>query len=424
MKKVIDVVTRTIALACTTIGMANANAEAPAAPGDAAAPTVEVTHFWISHSESNALDVYRRAWKKLGGNWIDIPTQDKATELKLVSDRISNGYPPTVMQWNANEGSRELPEMGIVQDIEEIATADHWRDFLPANVVRQISFKNHIYFAPTNIHAENWIWSNKKIFDELKLPAPTSWAGILASAKKIKAAGYTPIALGNGAWEISLLFNDIVYSELGATGYKKLMSGDYQYSVAQPELTKALGILRGLSAYATPSTSRKTWADAALSVGQGKAAMQFMGDYAKGELSSAGYVVDKDYRCNLAPGTESVYFVVIDAFAFPLTSNARDRQAQLSFAREVMGVDNQLAFNQNKGSIPVRVDIQRKNLDSCGKIGLDLISRPQSQVSAQSMIMPSQMAQGWIDVVSDYFNNPKITPEVAQQQLAKVLSQK
>ena len=40
------------------------------------------------------------------------------------------------------------------------------------------------------------------------------------------------------------------------------------------------------------------------------------------------------------------------------------------------------------------------------------------------MLMPPQMSQGWIDIVADYFNNPKIPPEKAQRQLAEVLSQK
>ena len=405
----------------------NAHAESsPSAASKKGAfqPTVEVVHFWISQSENKALNVYRQAWKGLGGKWNDLPVKNKDAELKLITDRIANGYPSTVMQWNANEGSKELPAMGVVQDIEEAAAADRWREFLPENVVDQISYKGRIYFAPTNIHAENWLWTNKKIFDKLKLPVPTSWDSLLDSAAKIKAAGYTAVALGSGTWEISLIFNDILYSLYGHAAYTRLMSGGDPKAAMRPEMLKALGILRQISAFAEPVRSGKTWADATLSVGRGKAGMQFMGDWAKGEMTEAGLAADKDFRCTLAPGTESVYFVVIDAFAFPVTNNEQDRQSQLLFARQVMNTDNQLAFNRIKGSIPVRTDIQRKHLDSCGKIGLDLISRKGGQVSAQSMTMPSQMSQGWIDVVADFFNDPKMTPASAQRQLAEVLSQK
>lgn len=189
-------------------------------------------------------------------------------------------------------------------------------------------------------------------------------------------------------------------------------------------MLKALDILRRLSVYVDPTRTGKTWVDATLSMGRGRAGMQFMGDYAKGELKEAGLAVDKDFRCSLAPGTESIYFVVIDAFAFPVTNNEQVRRSQRLFARQIMNVDNQLAFNRIKGSIPPRTDIQRNNLDTCGKVGLDLISRQHGQVFAQSMLMPPQMSQGWIDIVADYFNNPKISPEKAQRQLAEVLSQK
>ena len=387
-------------------------------------PTVEVVHFWVSSSEKKSLDAYRHAWRNIGGKWIDVPTKHKQAELALVTDRIANGYPPTVLQWNANEGSKEISAMGVVQDIEEVATADHWRSFLPPNVVDQISYKGRVYFAPTNIHAENWLWLSKKIFDKLKLTNPTTWDGLIDSAVKIKAAGYTPIALGGGAWEISLIFNDIIYSVYGFDAYTRLMKGGDAQAAMGPQMLKALGMLRRLSTLVEPNRSGKTWADAALSVGKGQAGMQFMGDWAKGELIEAGFVVDKDFRCMLAPGTESVYFLVVDAFAFPVTNSANDRRSQLLFARQIMNIDNQLAFNRVKGSIPVRTDIQRNNLDSCGKVGLELMSRKGVQVSAQSMTMPSQMSQGWIEIVADFFNDPKMTPESAQRQLADVLTQK
>ncbi|WP_343731285.1 ABC transporter substrate-binding protein [Duganella sp.] len=387
-------------------------------------PTVEVAHYWVSPNERKAFDVYRDAWKGLGGKWFDLPSKNKLAEVNMTTDMIANGYPPAVIQWNANRESMELASMGVIQDMEDVAAADRWRDFLPPNLVNHISYKGHIYFAPVGIHAENWVWTNKKIFEQLKLPVPTSWDGVLASAAKIKDAGYVPIALGSGAWEISLLFNDIVYSVYGPEGYTRLLAGGDANAAMEPAMLKALDILRRLSVFVDPARSGKTWVEATLSVGRGRAAMQFMGDYAKGELEQAGFMVDKDFRCTLAPGTSSIYFVVIDAFAFPVSNNEQVRRSQRLFARQLMDVKHQLAFNRIKGSIPPRTDIQRSNLDSCGKTGLALISREHGQVYAQSMLMPPQMSQGWIDIVADYFNHPQISPQHTQRQLADVLAQK
>jgi glucose/mannose transport system substrate-binding protein len=386
---------------------------------------VDVVHFWVSKSEAAALDVFRKAWIAGGNQWADVPAENKVVVQRIVSDRIANGYAPSVMQWNANEGSRELPEMGIVQDINDVATADHWRDFIPATVFDRISYQGKVYFAPTNIHAENWLWTSKTIFNQAGARTPTTWDEIFDAAEKIKASGHLPIALGGTRWEISLIFNDIIYHEFGPDGYTRLMSGDASL-VQDPRMIASLKMLSRLSQYVEPLETRKnkTWADATAAVGRGDAGMQFMGDWAKGEFVARGYQVDRDFDCSLAPGTAIAYFMVIDAFAFPLTNREGAADAQRAFARMVLDRDNQVAFSRFKGSLPVRTDVDPAGLDRCGKMGLEMIKAKNREVSAQSQAMPSQMSEGWIGVVGDFFNNRTITPQEAQKRLYEVLTQR
>lgn len=389
-----------------------------------AAPTVEVANYWVAPSEKKALDVYRRAWAALGGRWIDTPAHDRSAELKMVMDRIANGYPPTVMQWNANEGSRELPEMGVIQDIDAVARADHWRKVLPPMVLQAISYQGHVILAPTGIHAENWLWTNRRIFDQLGLTPPATWDAVLTDARKIAAAGYHPIAMGNGPWEVTQLFNGIVYAVYGRAGYLRLMKETDPKAAADPKMIQALTLLKRLRPFVWTDPAKPTWAQATRDVGSGRAAMQFMGDWAKGELLDAGFRVGRDFRCTPAPGTGDAYFLDIDAFAFPLTSRPEDRQAQLTFARMVMTVKNQLAFNALKGSISVRTDVPPEQLDACARVGLDRIMHPDSLVQAQSIAMPTQMSEAWIALVARYFNDPAMTPEAAQARIADILSRR
>lgn len=385
---------------------------------------VDVVHYWVSKSEVAALDVFREAWASQGNQWVDLPAPDKVGVQRIISDRIANGYAPAVMQWNANEGSRELPEMGIVLDIEDVANQDDWHKVLPATVLDRISYKNKIYFAPTNIHAENWLWTSEAIFRKLNLKTPQTWDEIFSAADQIMAAGQRPLALGGGRWEISLLFNDIMYHQLGSEGYAQIIRGDTA-TVRDPRVTEALQMLRRLSLYAEPLDARKdkSWADATAEVGRGDAGMQFMGDWAKGEMFALGYEVDKDFGCSLAPGTEIAYFMVIDAFAFPITNRADASVAQQAFARMVLDRDNQVAFSRLKGSLPARMDVDPGKLDRCGRQGLEMIAA-NSGVSAQSMAMPSQMSEGWIGVLADFFNDESISVETAQQRLHDIVDQR
>ena len=391
---------------------------------DGKAPAIEVAHFWIAPSESKALDVYRRAWAAAGGRWTDTTAPNRTSELQIMLDRIANGYPPTVMQWNAHEGSQELSEMGVVQDIEEVATADRWRDFLPASILESITHEGRIFLAPTNIHAENWLWTNRMIFDRLGLELPRTWDDVLSSAEAIAAAGYQPIAMGTGQWEVSLIFNAIIYDSYGRDGYLRLMKDADAQAVMDDRMIKALRILRRLRPYVSTDRDDKTWAGASRAVGEGRAAMQFMGDWAKGELLNAGFALDKDFRCSLTPGTAGTYFLDIDAFAFPLTSRPEERHAQLLFARQIMQTDNQIAFNAIKGAISVRTDVPRDQIDSCARIGLDRIATRSLNVPAQSSAMPTHMSEGWIVAVADYFRDLAITPEAVQKELYELLWQK
>lgn len=395
----------------------------PAAADEVTA--VDVVHFWISKSETAALDVFRKAWAAAGYQWADMPAKNKVEVQRIVSERVANGYAPAVMQWNANEGSRELPEMGIVLDIDQVAQADRWRDVLPATVLDRITYDGKIYFAPTSIHAENWLWTSQTVFNDVGLATPQTWDEIFAAADKIKASGQLPFSLGGGHWEISLIFNNIVYYKLGAEGYARIISGD-PVMVNDPRMTEALEMLRRVSSYAESAAERagKTWADATAAVGRGEAGMQFMGDWAKGELAARGYTVDKDFGCSLVPGTAIAYFMVIDAFAFPLTNREEAAEAQQAFARMVLDRDNQVAFSRIKGSLPVRTDVDPGGLDRCGQLGLQMITEKKGEVSAQSMAMPAQMSEGWIGVLADFFDDQTISPQTAQQRLHEVVIQR
>lgn len=388
------------------------------------AADVDVVHFWISASEASALDVYRQAWISAGNRWFDFPAQHKVAVQQTIADRVASGYPPAVMQWHANEGARELPEMAIVQDIEVSARLGHWRDVLPAFVLERISYQDKIYFAPSNIHAENWLWTSQRLFDELGLMQPSSWEDIFASAEHIQAAGYLPIALGGGAWEISVLFNNLMYYTMGAEDYTRII-GAHAEAVLDDRMVEALNMLRRISHYTESHAARagKSWADATAMVGRGEAGMQFMGDWAKGELIALGYTVDEDFGCLLAPGTSIAYFMAIDAFAFPLSSREGTHEAQQAFAQLIMDRDNQAAFSRVKGSLPVRTDVDLKALDRCGQLGMQMIAHEKHRINSPSMAMPAHMSEGWISVLADFFHNYGMSSREAQQRLYQIIKQ-
>lgn len=396
-----------------------------AAPGPAAAQgagsTIDLVHFWVSESEAAALDVYRRAWAASGRRWVDLPAASKVDAQRIVSDRIANGYAPLVMQWNANEGAQELPEMGVVIDLEDVALANDWRNVLPKVILDRISYKQKIYFAPVSVHSENWLWVSARHFSDKGLGIPRDWDEILAAAEQIKKSGHLPLALGGGDWEIILIFNNILNSKLGSEGMRRALSGD-PAMLRDPRMVEALQTLRQLSTYVEPLSERsaKTWADASAAVGRGEAGMQFMGDWAKGELLSKGFRLEKDFDCALAPDTDIAYFMVIDAFAFPVTSQDDAKEAQFAFAQMLLEPQHQTEFSRIKGSLPARIDVPPHEFDKCSRMAWDMMRRG-SEIDTKTVAMPSHISDAYISAVAEYFNNADVTLDHVQNRLVEIL---
>ncbi|MFB2604251.1 carbohydrate ABC transporter substrate-binding protein, partial [Rhizobium phaseoli] len=134
--------------------------------------------------------------------------------------------------------------------------------------------------------------------------------------------------------------------------------------------------------------------------------------------------VDTFSDCCLVPGTAIEFFLVFVACACPLTPGHPTPEAQQAFARMLLDRSNQVAFSRVKGSLPVRTDVDPSGLDRCGKLGLEMIKARRGEVSAQSQAMPSQMSEGWIGVVGDFFNDGNISARDAQKRLHDLLMQR
>ncbi|MFQ3787253.1 ABC transporter substrate-binding protein [Halomonas sp. A29] len=406
---------------CLAVAVTAASANAATPPTDY---TIDIVHYWISKSETTAIDVYRDAWTRAGNHWVDLPADNEAALKRIVSERIANGYPPAVTQWNLDARASELPDFGVVQDIEAVAQQDRWRDLLPFFVLDLITHQEKVYFAPSNIHLENWLWSSRKILDELGLSQPETWEEIFAAAKRIEAAGYPAIALGSAPWEVALIFHNIMYATLGAEGYSSVFSGDME-AVLDSRMLEALDLFRRVSHFVEPLDVRmgRTWAEASRMIGRGDAGMQIMGDWAKGELISLGYTADQDFGCSFIPGTATAYFMAIDGFAFPLTTRPGTTEAQYAFARVVLDPDNQVAFSRQKGSLPARTDIDPVELDRCGQLGLQRIRDESHHNGMHSRALPSHVMAAWIGVLAEFFDDDTISSQTAQRRLSQIISE-
>ena len=131
-------------------------------------------------------------------------------------------------------------------------------------------------------------------------------------------------------------------------------------------MEKAFEQMQKLRGLVDPNFPGRDWNLATAMVINGKAGMQIMGDWAKGEFLKAGKKPNVDFLCFQYPGTEGSFTFNSDAFAMFKVGKAQEA-GQLALASAIMDKNFQEQFNLAKGSIPARMDVSDANFDACGK---------------------------------------------------------
>ncbi|WP_438282781.1 ABC transporter substrate-binding protein [Pseudomonas alabamensis] len=385
--------------------------------------TVEVLHWWTSGGEAAAVKTLKDQIVKDGFTWKDnaVAGGGGAAAMTVLKTRAVAGNPPAAAQIKGPD-IQEWGALGLLTNLDEVAKANHWDALLPAKVAGIMKYDGHYVAVPVNIHRANWLWINPAVFEKAGASVPTTLDELFVAADKLKAAGFQPLAHGGQPWQDSTVFEDVVLSVLGPVGYHRAFVDLDPETLTGPDMVKAFSVLQRLGTYMDPNRAGRDWNIAAAEVINGKAGMQIMGDWAKSEWTAAGKVAGKDYQCVPFPGTQGSFTYNIDSLAMFQLKNDKDIAAQNDLAKVALEPAFQTAFNQAKGSLPVRQDMAMDAFDACTQqSSKDFKQAEQGDGLQPSMAhnMASSLAvQGAIfDVVTNFMNDPKADPAKAAQQL-------
>jgi glucose/mannose transport system substrate-binding protein len=381
-----------------------------AAPGMAGeALKAEVAHSWTSGGEAAALQVIVDEFKARGGEWTDASVAGFENANAAYMSRIMAGNPPTAKTVIFGLDQRELMKQGLLNNLDAVAGAGKWSEVIPPALYQTLGTDGHIYLAPVSLHGESWMFYSKPVFDKAGIAAePKTWDEFFADMDKIKAAGLTPIAWGGQDWQELKVFNAILLSEVGVDGFIKVYGADAA-TIASPAFKKTAEIFAKMRGYVDAAAAGRNWNDATAMVITGKAGVQFMGDWAKGEFIAANKVLGTDYGCALAPGSDGM-IIIGDAFSFPKTGKAEQDKAQNLLAEVVTDPKIQVEFAKKKGSFPVRKDVDTSSLDACAQKGIALLAA--GKVAPEHAILLSPAKAGALtDLIGQFWSDPSITAD-------------
>jgi len=391
---------------------------------------VEVLHWWTSGGEAASVGYLKDKLSDAGVSWTDFAVAGGGGEnaMTVLKSRAISGNPPTAAQIKG-PSIQEWGDLGFLADIDAVAQANDWDSLLPKVVSDVMKHNGKYVAAPVNVHRVNWMWSNPEVFRAAGATIPTTWDDFMVQAKKIQDAGYIALAHGGQAWQDATLFEAVVLGVGGADYYKKAFV-ETDMSALRSDTTLAVFETFGqLRQFIDTNSPGRDWNVATSMVINGEAAMQIMGDWAKGEFKVAGKSVGTDYTCTAAPGTSGTHTFNIDSFAFFAQADASATAAQAVMAAEILGSDFQEVFNLNKGSIPARLGMSRDKFDSCAHDSMDAFVAS-SQTGglvpsfAHGMAVSSAVSGAIYDAATNFFNTNQSAEEGARQLVGAIAAAK
>lgn len=391
------------------------------------ATEVEVLHYWTSGGEAKSAAELKKMMEAKGITWKDFAVAGGGGEnaMTALKARVIAGNPPTAAQIKG-PSIQEWGDEGVLANIDAAAAEGKWDANLPKVVSNIMKYHGHYVAAPINVHRVNWLWINPEVLKKSGVTGPVDFKNFdqfFDAADKIKKAGFVAIAHGGQPWQDATVFESVALGVGGAEFYKKAIVQLDPASLTGPTMIKTFDTLAKVKTYIDKDAAGRDWNLATAMIINGKAGMQFMGDWAKGEFTAAGKVSGKDYLCVAAPGTDLDFTFNIDSLAmFQMTDPAKQK-AQLVLATTIMSPEFQEVFNLNKGSIPARAGVSRAKFDACAiksMNDMEASNKANTLVPsfAHGMAISSAKAGAIQDVIAKFMNST-MTSKDAVQALAK-----
>ncbi len=343
--------------------------EAPAQPAATEAPTqapaqkVTITWWHISTKDPGLTD-----WQKMADDYmaahpnvnIEITVlENEAFKTKLTTVMQSGEVPDIFQSWGGGVMNQQV-EAGLLKDITPDLDADGgaWRNTFAPGALAVYSYQGKNYGVPWDMGMVGW-WYNKDLFAKAGIAnPPTTWTEFLDDVKALKAAGITPIALGEGdKWPGMHIWSYLATRIGGQAAFDAAASQTGSFTdpafVQAGEKLKELIALDPFQAGYLGATHDEMQA----TFGNGKAAMELSGQWAPSV--EAANSVDKKGVPNLGlfnfpaieGGAGDVSDVIGGGNGFVIGKNASPEA--IDFVKYLTSAQNQVIIASHGTGIPV-----------------------------------------------------------------------
>ncbi|WP_245584623.1 ABC transporter substrate-binding protein [Spirochaeta cellobiosiphila] len=250
----------------------------------------KTTITWWALSGGGGADDVREKWRKeLISTYeashpnvnIELTMMDVESFKQKIQVAIPAGNAPDLFASWGGGVMNEYAKAGALKDITPYVKKE-LAPYIGAGALSVYSYQGHYYGAPYDMGAVG-MWYNKKIFKELGVDVPKTWPELLNIVKKAKAAGYVPVALGGGdRWPTHYWWVYLAMRMGGQEAFDRVVSGqgsfnDKSFVQAGEKLLELAALDPFQEGYLG-----STYDNESALMGNGKAAMELMGQWAPG----------------------------------------------------------------------------------------------------------------------------------------------
>ena len=392
-----------------------------------AEPKTNMLHQWSEGSDAAAIAKLGEMFTEAGGKWeqTSIAGHTANTLAKLRADVVAGNAPPAVQlkgpeiaEWNAT---------GKTANLDDLATKEGWDKVVAPELLPVMKPTGDWVAAPMNIHRINWIWGSTKGMAAAGITSlPKTWAEFNADCDKAVAAKIICLAHFSQDWTDATTFEVVVYGQNIDLFRKAFVEGDTA-AMRSPDMVKAFEQMRLMvSKYMDPAIAGRDYDTATGMIAKGQAAFMIMGDWQVGIFTGGGLKQGADYVCAQAPTDwgKPGFILNSDSVVFFKQTDPDYVAGQTLLAHLIMSPQFQTVFNQAKGSIPARMDVDlSKGFNACQQLSQkDLEASIAGKTLVRSMAHNMTILQKYrgavMDTITSFVNDPKMTPKQAAEAMA------
>jgi len=402
-----------------------------AATAALAEPKTNMLHQWDQGSDAAAIAKLGEMFTAAGGKWeqTSISGHTANTLAKLRADVVAGNAPPAVQlkgpeiaEWNAT---------GKTANLDDIASKEGWDKVVAPELIPVMKPTGDWVAAPMNIHRINWIWGSTKAMEKAGIKElPKTWAEFNADCDKAIAAHLICLAHFSQDWTDATTFEVVLYGMDEGLFKKAFVEGDTDAMRSQG-MIKALEQFRTMvSKYMDPAIAGRDYQTATDMITKNQAVFMIMGDWQIGIFGAAGLKgdvkPDADYMCAQAPTDwgKPGFILNSDSVVFFKQSDPDYVEGQKLLAHLIMSPQFQTIFNQAKGSIPARLDIDlSKGFNPCQQLSQkDLQASIADGMLVRSMAHNMTILQKYrgaiMEVITSFVNTPGMSAKDAANAMA------